>query len=76
MPWERRFGEPIALLDGRSITTLSDARELALAIAPQAQRPASWRYVAELLKEAAAGRASLTEVEEMIMRALNAEHMV
>ena len=28
MPWDRRFGVPIALLDGRSITTLSDEREV------------------------------------------------
>jgi hypothetical protein len=76
MPWERRFGEPIALLDGRLIATLSDARAVMLTIGSQAKRPAAWRYLAELLKEAAAGRAPMTEVEEMLMRALNAEHMV
>jgi hypothetical protein len=57
MPWERRFGEPIALPDGRLISTLSDAREVILTVTPAAQRPAAWRYIAELLKEAAASRA-------------------
>jgi hypothetical protein len=46
-----------------------------LTIGSQATRPAAWRYLAELLKEAAAGRLPMTEVEEMLMRALNAEHM-
>jgi hypothetical protein len=39
--------------DGRTIATLSDAREVMLTIAPFAQRQAVWRYIAELLKEAA-----------------------
>jgi hypothetical protein len=76
MPWERGFGEPIALLDGRLISTLSDAREVMLTVAPHARSAAAWRYVGELLKEAAAGRAPMTEVEDMLLRALNAEHMI
>jgi hypothetical protein len=76
MPWERRFGKPIALIDGRLISTLSDAREIMLTVAPHAQRGAAWRYIAELLKEAAAGRASVAEVEEMLVRALHAKQMI
>jgi hypothetical protein len=76
MTWDRQFGEPIALLDGRLITTLKDARDVMLTIGSQAQRPAAWRYIAELLKEAAEGRAPMNEIEEMLMRALNAEHMI
>jgi hypothetical protein len=76
MPWDRRFGEPIALLDGRTIATLSDARDVMLTIAPFAQRQAVWRYIAELLKEAAADRAAMTEVEEMLLRGLNTEGLI
>jgi hypothetical protein len=76
MPWDRRFGVPIALLDGRTIATLSDAREVLLTIAPFAQKQAVWRYIAELLKEAAADRAAMTEVEEMLLRGLNTEGLI
>jgi len=76
MSWDRRFGVPIALLDGRLITTLSDTNEVMLSVAQHARGKAAWRYIAELLKEAAADRADMTEVEEMLMRALNAEGMV
>jgi hypothetical protein len=76
MPWDRRFGVPIALLDGRTITTLSDAREVLLTIAPTARRGAMWRYLSQLFIDAAAGRASTIEVEEMLLRGLNAERMI
>jgi hypothetical protein len=76
VPWERRFDAPIALLDGRRVSTLSHAHEVLGTIGPPAQHPAAWRYLGELLKKAAAGRAPMTEVEEMLMRALHAERMV
>src|ERR1700722_3527656 len=37
MAWDRRFGVPIALLNGRVITTLSDAREVLLTVEPTAR---------------------------------------
>jgi hypothetical protein len=55
MPWDRRFGVPIALLDGQTITTLSDAREVLLTVKPTARRGAVWRYLTTLLIDAAAG---------------------
>jgi hypothetical protein len=76
MPWDRRFGVPIALLDGRTIATLSDAREILLTIAPTARRGAVWRYLSQLLTDAAVGRISMVEVEEMHLRGLNAERMI
>ena len=76
MPWDRRFGIPIALLDGRTITTLSDAREVLLTVEPTARRGAVWRYLSTLLIDAAADRASMIEVEEILLRGLNSERMV
>jgi hypothetical protein len=76
MPWDRRFGVPIALLDGRTIATLSDARAVLLTVAPTARRGALWRYLSQLLVAAAADRASMIEVEEMLLRGLNAERMI
>jgi hypothetical protein len=76
MPWDRRFGVPIALLDGRTITTLSDAREVLLTVTPTARRGAVWRYLSTLLIDAAGDRASMIEVEEVLLRGLNSERMI
>jgi hypothetical protein len=76
MSWDRRFGVPIALLNGQVITTLSDAREVLLTVEPTARGGAVWRYLSRLLIEAAADRASMTEVEEVLLRGLNAERMI
>jgi hypothetical protein len=32
MPWVRKFDEPIALKDGRTIATLADARRLMVSL--------------------------------------------
>jgi hypothetical protein len=72
MPWSRKLAEPIALKDGRTIATLGDAREMMLSIPPNHRQDAVWRYHAELLDEAAADRASVAEVEEMLLRGLRA----
>ena len=76
MSWDRRFGVPIALLNGQVITTLSDAREVLLTVEPTARGGAVWRCLSRLLIEAAADRASMTEVEEVLLRGLNAERMI
>jgi hypothetical protein len=51
---------------------LADARETMLSIPPVWRREPVWQYVAELLEDAAADRASVTEVEEMLVRGLKA----
>jgi hypothetical protein len=76
MLWDRRFGVPIALLDGRTIETLSDAREVLLTVTPIARRGAVWRYLSKLLIDAAADRASMIEVEEVLLRGLNSQRIV
>jgi hypothetical protein len=76
MPWDRRFGVPIALLDGRTITALSDAREVLLTVTPTARRGAVWRYLSTLLIDAAGDRAAMIEFEEVLLRGLNSERMI
>jgi hypothetical protein len=56
--------------------TWSDARKVLLTVKPTARRRAVWRYLSQLLIEAAAGRAPMTEVEEMLLRVLNSERMI
>jgi hypothetical protein len=70
MPWSRRLNNPIALKDGRTVATLAHMRELTLSIPVEVRRGGPWRYIPELLKEAAADRASVTAVEEMLLRGL------
>jgi hypothetical protein len=38
MPWTRKFAEPIALKDGRTIATLGGAREMMLSVPPSNRR--------------------------------------
>jgi hypothetical protein len=47
-----------------------------LTITPTARRGAVWRYLSQLLTDAAVGRTSMVEVEEMLLRGLNAERMI
>jgi hypothetical protein len=70
MLWSLKLAQPIALKDGRTIATLGQAREMMLSVPPNHRQGAVWRYVAELLTEAAADRASVAEVEEMLLRGL------
>jgi hypothetical protein len=52
------------------------AREVLLTVTPTARRGAVWRCLSKLLIDAAADRASMIEVEEMLLRGLNSERMV
>jgi hypothetical protein len=70
MPWDRALNQPIVLKDGRTVTTLEGVRELLLAIPPRYRQGAEWRYVGELLNEAANDRATVDEVAEMLTRGL------
>ena len=70
MPWSRSLVTPMTLKDGRIVATLAQVRELMLSIPLDARSNAAWRFIPELLTEAAADRASVSEVEEMLLRGL------
>jgi hypothetical protein len=71
MPWDRALNQPIVLKDGRAISTLEEARELVRAIPLRYRQGAVWRYVGELMSEAADDRATVDEFAEMLARGLS-----
>jgi hypothetical protein len=63
MPWSRKLVTQITLKDGRTIATLSQARELMLSL-PIAHRGGDmWRYTARLLNVAAADKSYVPHIE-------------
>jgi hypothetical protein len=51
--WNVRLARPVHLEDGRTINTLSDAREIILGLPEEDQRRPQWQAVAGLLLSAA-----------------------
>jgi hypothetical protein len=78
MPWFRKFATPITLKDGRTIATLSQAREMMLSLPMAHRRGDMWRYTAGLLNEAAADKSYVahTEAQAQFMRSLKAEGLI
>jgi hypothetical protein len=78
MPWSRKLATPITLKDGRTIATLSQAREMMLSLPMTHRRGEMWRYTAELLGEAAADNSYVphTEAEAQFMRSLKTEGLI
>jgi hypothetical protein len=78
MTWARKLSQPIALIDGRTIATLGEAREMMLSLPPLHRRGTVWRYAAELLNEAAADKASVphADAEAQLMLTLKAEGLI
>ena len=63
MSWASRLRHPIRLADGRTLKTLSDARDMILALPEKDQRDQKWQRLADLLLAAAnSGNANLIAV--------------
>jgi hypothetical protein len=63
MPWNTRLRHPITLADGRTLRTLSDARDMVLSLPQKDQLLQKWQRLADLLmRTARADNASLTAV--------------
>jgi hypothetical protein len=73
--WDRRFAQPIRLRGGRSIETLSQARELILSLTEVQQQRPFWIYAAELLLAAdeSGEPRDIQDAAHQLRRALNAE---
>jgi hypothetical protein len=76
MPWSRNLTTPITLKDGRTIATLSEAREMMLSLSPSQRRLAVWRFTSLMLADAAIDDARLEEAELLLRRALKVERLL
>jgi hypothetical protein len=76
MPWSREFSAPIALKDGRSITTLGQGRALMLNLAPRHQARPYWQYAAELLLIASENESAIELARAQLSRALMIEGLL
>lgn len=76
MPWTRKFLEPIILNDGKSLSTLGEARAFIRTLPPKRRQTAQWLYAEGLLVEAAVGRSGLPGATAQMMSALTAEGLV
>jgi hypothetical protein len=78
MPWSRKLATPITLKDGRTIATLSQARELMLSLPITHRRGHMWRYTAGLLNVAADDNSYVPhiEAEAQFIRSLKIEGLL
>jgi hypothetical protein len=76
MPWTRKFAEPLALKDGRTLVTLADARALIQALPQRDQRNERWLYAGGLLLEAATTSGPIRNTVVQLTRALQAEGLI
>jgi hypothetical protein len=67
MTWSRRFATPIALPDGREITTLRQAGEYIAALPAKQQKEEQWRTATECLLSAAE-RGGIVMLADIAMR--------
>ena len=75
--WKGKFTEPVLLRDGRSIATLSQARDLILHLTEAQQERPFWAYAAKLLLAAAESgeAADIRDAAHQLLRALTSENM-
>jgi len=73
MPWSRKLPTPIVLKDGRTLSTLADARALVLSLPASRQRDENWFYAMGLLHEGAVSGGPIRVTVAQLTRALKAE---
>jgi hypothetical protein len=76
MPWSREFSSPIALKDGRSITTLGQGRALILNLPVRHQVRPYWQYAADLLLIASEDEGAIELARARLCRALMIEGLL
>jgi len=78
MPWSRRLPKSLRLNDGRTLSTLAEARDLLLDLPPLDQAHPQWIDAGELLLQAAyRGRQEpIADVERQISRALQVKGLI
>jgi len=76
MPWTDPFWKPIKLNDGRTLTTLGDARELIATLPALKQAEGHWQDADELLVRAAAGPSARDGALAAMVRSLKIEGLI
>jgi hypothetical protein len=78
MTWSRKLPKPLYLNDGRTLTTLAQARDAVLALPQPHQADQHWQHAAELLSEASnRGRQDpILDAQTQLSRALEAEGLI
>jgi hypothetical protein len=78
MKWTAKFSRPITLKDGRSISSLIQARDLVALIPAAHLRNAHWEYAADLIYDAArhGDTNTIGQAYEQFLRALKAEGLL
>jgi hypothetical protein len=76
MPWTKKFWHPIVLKDGRTITTLAEARAFMVDLHAMHSGAGYWQYAAELLLKAAASgeRADIDAAADQFARAASVDN--
>ena len=76
MPWTAPFWKPIKLNDGRTLTTLGDARELIATLPALKRAEAHWQDAEEMLARASISPSAKDEALAAVVRALKAEGLI
>jgi hypothetical protein len=76
MPWVRKFDEPIALKDGRTLATLADAHLLIVQLPRYHQGIAHLHDTIELLAKAAENEGWIIDARRQLLQALKAEGLI
>jgi hypothetical protein len=76
MAWTEPFWKPIKLRDGRTLTTLDDARELISTLPPTAQVAERWLDADEMLVRAETAPSARDDALAAVVRVLKAEGLI
>jgi hypothetical protein len=76
MPWTDPFWKPIKLKDGRTLTTLEEARELIATLPALKQAEGHWQDAEELLTRASTAPRAKDDALASMVRALRAEALI
>jgi hypothetical protein len=76
MPWTDAFWKPIKLSDGRTLTTLGDAREMIASLPALKQAEGHWQDADEMLVRAEAAPSASDDALTAGVRALKAEGLL
>jgi hypothetical protein len=76
MPWTDRFWKPIKLNDGRTLTTLGDARDFIATLPALKHAEGHWQDADEMLVRAEAAPSASDDALAAVVRSLRIEGLI